>query len=417
MNFFRKKQLYHFFENVFSLLSLKTIDLALAIFLIPYLIFKVGVENYGLYAFALSLVLFFVNIANYGFNLSAVRELSKKPKTKKNIAKVFNEVFSVKLYLTGFLYLLLIGLILFIPKFQSNMFLFGIASLLLISDLFSLKWFFLGIGKMKFLPVIGLVATLIYILLVLIFIQQPKHYVYIIFVEFIGLLIANSISFAYIVSEYAIKLKISSFKNVKVYLLLNFSSFINLLIPSVLSNTSVFLVGLFSIPTHVSIMQLGVKFSNAFSTVNTILSQVFYSIVNRRQYIIKISFTVLISIGLLLSVIMFISADYIIKPWIKIEDSVILNQLILIIKILSPTPFLMAIISSYGINGLLVFNKDVLFRNITIGATLVGFLVSVLVIPQYSFIGGALFLLLVRGLMALFSFIFFKLRINLKQPN
>lgn len=407
--------MFHFVENVFSLFSLKTIDLVLAIFLIPYLIFKVGVQNYGMYAFALSLVLFFVNIANYGFNLAAVRELSKKPKTKKNISKVFNEVFSVKLYLTCLLYIVLVFLILFTPKFQSNTVLFGIASLLLISDLFTVRWFFLGIEKMKFLPVISLVATLIYVLLVIIFIRQPKHYIYIILFEFLGLLIANGISFAYILLEYSITIRLASFKKVKKYVYLNFSSFINLLIPSVLSNAAVFLVGLFSIPTHVSIMQLGVKFSNAFSTINTIFSQVFYSMVNRRLYTIKISFSVLISFGLLLSVMMFVSADYLIKPWIKIDDTFVLNDIILIIKILSPTPFLMAIISSFGVNGLLVFNRDLLLGNITIIATIVGFIVGFIVVPKYSFIGGAIFLLVVRGIMAVLSYLFFNKKVQLKK--
>ncbi|SFS53625.1 oligosaccharide flippase family protein [Lutibacter maritimus] len=415
MNLLRKKQIFHFFENVVSLFSLKSIDLALAIFLIPFLIYKVGVQNYGLYAFALSLVLFFVNIANYGFNLAAVRELSKKPKTTKNISKVFNEVFSVKVYVTCVLYLILVFLILLVPKFQSHKLLFGLASLLLISDVFSIRWFFLGIEKMKFLPVISLVATLIYVLLVVIFIQQPKHYTYIILFEFIGLLIANGISFFYIVLEYAIEIKIISVKKAYNYLYANFSSFINLLIPSILSNTAVFLVGLFSIPTHVSIMQLGVKISNAFSTVNTILSQVFYAMVNRRIHKIKLSFAVLMGVGLVLSVVMFVSADYIIKHWVKIEDTHILNDIIFIIKILSPTPLLMAIISAFGVNGLLVFNKDQILSKITLIATGIGLIIGFVLVVQYTFIGGALFLLMVRGIIALFSFVFFNKEVKLKE--
>ena len=98
----KAKSIYQFFENVFSLFSVKSIDLAIAIWLIPYLIFKVGIVNYGLYAFALSTVLFIVNFTNFGFDLSAVRALAKDANDTKKINKLFNEVFSVKLYLTGF---------------------------------------------------------------------------------------------------------------------------------------------------------------------------------------------------------------------------------------------------------------------------------------------------------------------------
>ena len=59
-------------ENSISLFSLKAIDLALNLWLIPFLILKVGLYNYGLYAFAMALVLFFVNLLNYGFNLNVI---------------------------------------------------------------------------------------------------------------------------------------------------------------------------------------------------------------------------------------------------------------------------------------------------------------------------------------------------------
>ena len=76
--------------------SVKAIDLAIAVLLIPYLILKVGLQNYGVYAFALALVFFFMNIANYGFNLVAVRDLAKQAdKNQKSIGEIFNEVFSV----------------------------------------------------------------------------------------------------------------------------------------------------------------------------------------------------------------------------------------------------------------------------------------------------------------------------------
>ena len=400
----KNNKLYHFFENTFSLFSVKAIDLAIAIWLIPYLILKVGLQNYGAYAFALALLFFFMNITNYGFNLVAVRDLAKKAtNNQKMIGVIFNEVFSVKLYLTGLLLIIMLLLILFVPKFSSYKLLYLFASFLLISDLFSLRWFFLGMEKMKFLPAINLVATLIYVLLVILFIRQPKDFVYIILFEAIGMLIAGFISFTYVLNEYQLTIKILPFKKVRKYMVANFSSFINLLVPSVLSNIAVLLVGFFSIPTHVSFMQLGVKFSNAFSTVNAILTKVFYPMVNRNTTTMKLAFRVLISIGFILSLGMFFSVDFLIKPWLKLENNDLENQISWVIKILSPTPLLMAIISSYGVNGLLVFGKDKLMGIITIISTLVGLIIGILLMPDYSYIGGAIFLLTTRGIFAVFS--------------
>ncbi|WP_157961179.1 oligosaccharide flippase family protein [Lutibacter citreus] len=397
------KKIYHFIENTLSLFSVKAIDLVIAIFLIPYLILKVGIENYGVYAFAIALVFFFMNISNYGFNLVAVRELAK-PEDKRSYNSVFNEVFSVKLFIIVFLLLLLVILNFIVPSFRSHSLLYVFASFLLLSDLFSLRWFFIGVEKMKFLPIISLVATLIYALLVILFINEPKDYIYIILFEAIGLLVAGGISFFYVIQEYELSIKILSFKKVSAYLYNNFSSFINLFVPSVLSNLAVLLVGMFSIPIHVSYMQLGVKFSNAFSTVNSIVTKVFYPIVNRDSKVRKISVRTLLIMGVLFSVVMFFSADLLVKPWLKLDNEESINQVTFIIKIMSPTPLLMSIISAYGVNGLLVLGKDKLFGFITISSVLVGLLIGALGFINYGYLGAAIFLIAARFVYALLSF-------------
>ena len=402
-----KKNLYQFFENTVSLFSVKVIDLALAILLIPYLILKVGIVNYGKYAFVISLVLFLVNITNYGFNLKAVRALAKYNDDPKKINTLFNEVFSVKLYLTIACLLVLAVLVVAVPDFRMYALVYVFASFMLLGDLFSLRWFFMGIEKMKYIPAINLGASLIYVVLVLVFIQKPKDYELIILLESIGLFIVNMISFLYVALEYNVKIQLLSFKKVRRYLILNWSSFINLFIPSMLSNMAVFLVGVFSIPANVSIIQLGVKVANGFTTINAVLTKVFYAMVNRKVQILRKSFSVILGIGILLSIGMFISADVVIKPWLKIEDLIVEQQISTIIKILSPTPFLMAVISAYGINGLLVYGKDKLFGYITLISTLLSLIIGLILIPKYTYIGGALFLLTARGLYALGSFTLF----------
>ena len=78
-----KQKIYKFSENTLSLFSIKAIELGLTIWLIPYLILKVGIDNYGVYAFAMALLLFLQNVVNYGFNLSTVREITKNRHNKE----------------------------------------------------------------------------------------------------------------------------------------------------------------------------------------------------------------------------------------------------------------------------------------------------------------------------------------------
>lgn len=402
------KKLYHFLENSFSLFSVKLIDLAIAILLIPYLIIHVGVENYGVYAFAVSLMLVLVNIINYGFNLVAVRELAKVKHKQSKVTYIFNEVFSVKIYLTLFFLIVTVVLVQLIPSLKQYQLLYSFGLLFLIAELFSSRWFFLGIEKMKFLPAIHLGANLIFGLLIVLFIKVPDDFQYIILFEAIGLLVISLISFSFIVSEYKINVKIFSFQKVWEYLKQNFSSFINLMVPSLMSNMTVFFVGLLGVPQSTAVVQLSIKFKNAFTTINAILTKVFYPIVNRSFNIMKLASTVLISMGILLSVLMFFSADFLVNIWLKEESSLFVSKVILTIQLLSPTPLLMALISSFGINGLLVFYKDKTYSYITLTSLVIGLLAgsSLVLIWGNYYYAGAGFLLVARLSYAILSMLF-----------
>lgn len=383
--------------------------------LIPYLIVKVGVINYGNYAFAMAIVLFFVNVLNYGFDLSAVRDLAKTKNHSVKVNQLFNEVFSVKLFLLGIAYSVIFILVLFVPRFMEGSTIYLLASSLLIGDLFSLRWFFLGMEKMKFITVISFLSTLIYVVLVLIFVQQKADFIWIPLTEAIGLFVISGISFLWVLKQFKIKIKLLSIKKIMSYLKSHFYSYVNLLLPSTTGVLIVFLVGLLGVPSNVAFMQIGVKITGAFSTVNTVLTTLFYPMVNREQKNRMPSRIVLIGIGLCLSLIMYIGNDWLILHWLKFENKSDFENAITVIKCLSPIPFLMGIISSYGINGLLVNYKDKLYGWITIGVTVFMIILGYFLIPRFTIIGGAITFVSARVLYALLSYYFFKMKTNLNE--
>jgi hypothetical protein len=170
----------------------------------------------------------------------------------------------------------------------------------------------------------------------------------------------------------------------------------------------VFLVGVFALPVHVSLMQIGVKFSGAFSTVNTVMTSVFYPLVNRNITAMFSTRMVLLGMGFLLSLGMFIFSNFLIANWLSFEGPSHLLQTVLLVKLLSPIPFLVACISSYGWNGLLPLYQDKLYGKITAFAYVVMILAAVLLVPMHSYLGGAVAFLLARIVHAGLSFYFFK---------
>ena len=394
-------------ENSISLFLLKVIDLGLTIWMIPYLIYKVGLNNYGVYAFAMSLVLFFVNILNYGFNLSTVREIAKNSRDNAILNKIFNEVFNVKLLLYLGLSVLFYLLVLCVPKFSQYFRLYFYCSLLLFSDLFSLRWFFYGIEKMKYITIASFIGISIYAVLVLIFIDKPSDFINIPLFESIGMATVTIVTFVLVLQTHQFKIRFLPLIEIVNYLKNNFSSFINLMLPSTYNTTIVFLVGLLGAPIHVGVMQIGVKITAVFSTVNTILTTVFYPIVNRHKKLIVPTRFVINCIGGFLSLIMCFFAEFLIINWIKFSNSLEIQNTISVVRILSPIPLLMGLISSYGIHGLLSGYKDLLFSKITFLSTFAMVVLAFVLVPRFEVFGGAVAFLIGRVLYAVLSMRFY----------
>lgn len=123
------------------------------------------------------------------------------------------------------------------------------------------------------------------------------------------------------------------------YLKSHFYSYVNLLLPSTTGVLIVFLMGLFGFPSNVAFMQLGIKFTSAFSTVNTVLTTVFYPMVNNGQKNGIPSRIALMGMGLFFSVVMLVGSDYLIVHWLKFENKIDLDNTLAVIQYLSPIPF------------------------------------------------------------------------------
>ncbi|MFC2110139.1 oligosaccharide flippase family protein [Bacteroidota bacterium] len=405
MNF---KKYFSILENTVSLFSFKAIDLGMTLWLIPFLIVKVGITNYGHYAFAMAFVLFFVNILNYGFNLCTVREIAKSKGDRDVLNRIFNQVVSVKFFLFIVLALLYVFFVFLIPKFLAQKSLFLFAGILLFGDLFSLRWFFMGMEKMKYITLIHLAGTLIFLLGVVYYVNKPQDYIFIPLLEAIGMLVSTVFAFIWVFYHYKFRIKILSLNEIVSYLKINFSSFVSLVLPSTYSIGVVFLVGLMGVPAHVSLMQIGVKVSAAFTSINTILTSVFFPLVNRKQKVMGKVRLILLAKGVFVSLLMYFLAEVLISKWLGFENQTNLKNAVTVVTILSPIPFLMAVISSYGINGLLTYYKDNQFGWIT-GVAFATMIVSGLFfIPKQPFLGGALSFLLGRTIYGFLSFVYFK---------
>jgi len=398
-------------KNIVSLSALKMVDLIIPLIILPYLIITVGEENYGIYAFAYTLIFYFLNVTQYGFSLSAVKKVALIRDDKKKLTDYFNRILSTKLFLTVVTLIIIALLTLIVPKFRDNNLVILFVSLMLIGDCFIPIWYFQGIEKMQFITFANIISKLSYLVFVYLLVHKKSDYIYIGLYQSIGFILSGIISIVYIVKYHKIKLELKGAIAIKESLKEGFSSFLILTIPTLYANTSIFLLGLFTPYQNVTLLEAGTKVSSVFSAFSTIVAKALYPFLNRNKKYKKHMGIVQIVLGVFASVAMYICAPILIKYWLK-NNPEIIEQVITVVKILSLTPLLFSIVYAYGINGLLVENRDKLFLKSTSIASALGLIIGVAMIPSGNYITAASIIIISRIILALTTFVFYKKKGN-----
>jgi len=407
------KKYFSVIENFISLSLFKVIDAVIPLIIIPYLILVVGKENYGIYAFAYALIFYLLNIVQYGFSLSAVRLIALNRNDKKELDKIYSNVFTTQLYLTIVVMVILYLLILTIDKFNEHASLYYFFSLIIVGELLCPIWFFLGMEKMRFITIINLISKSSFAVLTFILINEASDYIYISLYQSIGYIFSGIIAQIIIFKTFKIKLNLSPFSEVKKMLKDGSSAFLTLITPTLYSNTSIFLVGLFGLPQYVGFLEIGSKVSGAFGVLNSVLTHTLYPFVNRNKAVMKQLNYVFITIGFVLSLLMFFTSEFLITLWLNDPAT----EIVKVVKFLSPSPFLVSIISAHGVNGLMVNNKDKLYLKAVAIGSICGFIACLIFIPKYFYIGGAIAIILAQVIKAILVYFYNNKLINRQIIN
>lgn len=192
----RKLQSYKtVIQNTGYLLIIEIIRLALPFVALPYVIRTIGAEKYGTIVFTQTIIQYFVILINFGLDISAVKEVSVNRDNKKLLNEIVSSVLIIKTILwVVSLLILLVGIIV-IPFWRDHALLFFLVFLTCLSELLFPVWFFQGIEKMKYLPIVRTCSILFYTITVFIFVKSPADYVWVAFLQSIGSILSGIIAF------------------------------------------------------------------------------------------------------------------------------------------------------------------------------------------------------------------------------
>lgn len=398
------KKHFSLIENFISYFLFKAIDAVIPLIIIPYLLNVVSEKNYGIYAFAFSLIFYFQNIIQFGFYLSAVRDIALIRDDKKKLRKVYNDTLTAQFYLFITSIIVLTILLLVVPKLGEHYIIYLFFIILLLGEVLFPMWFFLGMEKMRFITMVNIISKSMFALFCFTLIKTESQFIYISLYHSIGFLIAGLIAQIFIYKKFGIFFKFSKFQDVKTTIKGAWSSFLTMASPTIYYNTSIFLVGLHWPQRFAGVMEIGTKVSGAFGVVNTIMTNVLYPFLNRNKSAMHISRYIFIVMGFLLSISMYFLADFLIELWLGEGNTSL--EIGKAVKYLSPAPFLASVISAFGVNGLMIYKKDKLYSKIIVFGSVCGLVTGLLLIPTYNYVGGAVTIITALTVKALLSFVF-----------
>ena len=158
---------------------------------LPYLIRVLGVENFGLVNFALSIVMYFDILVSFGFELSATREISIHQDNSKKVAEIFFAVMIIKSIMALISLSILSLLILFNDSLSQHPMLYYATFGVVIGNVVFPSWFFQGMERMKYITYINVTSRVIFTILIFIMVKESSDFIYVPILNSLGTIIGG----------------------------------------------------------------------------------------------------------------------------------------------------------------------------------------------------------------------------------
>lgn len=250
-------------NNFFSLSFLQVANYLLPLITFPYLVRVLGVEYFGLLAFANATIAYFNMITDYGFVLTATRDIAVHRDDHNKVIEIFSSVMTIKFFLMCISFILLCILVLSFDKFSGEIIVYMFTFGTVIGQMLFPVWFFQGMERMKYITILNILAKIIFTVAIFIFVKERTDFFIVPMLTTIGALIAGVFSLVLIRKDFGIVFKIQKISTLKIYLMEGWQVFVSRFYVTLYTTTNVFILGLLTNNTLVGYYSIATKIVDA----------------------------------------------------------------------------------------------------------------------------------------------------------
>lgn len=378
--------IFAFIKNIVSLYSLQIMTILSPLITIPYMTRVLPQAEWGYFSSLQALAVMLSVIIDYGFPFSAARLVAENRDDEYLQSTILSEVLLAKLGLTLPLILLSVSLYCAVENLQFSGWIFLWSIIFSISLSNPVMWFFIGREEVGRVAPFDVVARLLAVLCSLIFIKQSgDSWIY--FASFAIFLALSNFIMSFIAIR-SVGFAKPSLRGTINLLKEGWQMFIFRFLSSFYASANSFLLVTIVSPTHVAVYANADKLLSASKGILMPITQAFLprltnSIKRGRAdgiKLLKLSLYILIISALIISSILYFSADWTVKVLFG-EDYVGTSNLV---RTMAPSVIFMALYNVFGVQWLIANRKDKIFNIIIFITSLTNILMIYFLVPHYS---------------------------------
>jgi len=256
--------------------------------------------------------------------------------------------------------------------------------------------------EMKYITFLNLIAKALFTGLVFVVIREKSDYYLQPVLIALGYIVSGVLAMVIIRLKYRIRLRAVSLRAILSTLKESSNMFITLFLPNLYSNFSIILLNIYSGKIATGLYSSGFKFIEITNQLSEVLSRTFYPFLARRldrhrTYVL---------INLLVSSVAGISLYFLSDLLVSLFYTGEFAESARVIRIMAIGPVFLFMMNSFGPNYLVLLGKDRILRNIVIVCSGMGFVLSWIMVPAYSYMGAALTITFTWGVRGLVTWLY-----------